>query len=247
MILKGKNAIVTGANRGIGKAIVECFATEGANIWAFARRKDVEFENSLKELAETNGVWIEPVYFDLTNEKDMRLAIQTVFREKKSIDVLVNNAGICEYHPFTMTSTETMEKIMNTNYFAPLSLTQMISRKMGKGSTGSIIFLSSISGLRGEYGTAAYGGSKAAVAHAVKTLSLEFAKQNIRVNGVAPGMVDTDMKKLADEKTWNNLIQQVYLKREADPMEIANVVAFLASDKSGYIDGQIIRVDGGMQ
>lgn len=245
-MLSGKNAVITGARKGIGFATVRVFAENGANVWACARSKNEEFEKKLQGIAETYGVWIKPVYFDITDENQTREAAQSIFREKEKIDILVNNAGEAEYAAFSMLSMKNLKKMFDTNYFSQMALTQLFLRRMSRNNSSSIIFLSSIAGLTAEDANLAYGGSKAAVAHATKILSRELAKQNIRVNAVAPGMVETDMKNKADPEYWEYLIQKTNLKRPAEPREIANVIAFLASDLSGYITGQIIRVDGGM-
>lgn len=246
MLLEGKNAIITGARRGIGKATIEVFAKNGANIWACARKQDSEFEHYLAMLAEENGVWIEPIYFDLTDEIQTKQAAQSIIKTKKPINILVNNAGEAQYDMFAMLPMDHLRHMLECNYIAPLRFTQMIIRRMMRNDGGAIVFLSSMAGLRAEQSNLAYGGSKAAIAHAVAVLSRELAPNHIRVNAVAPGMVDTDMKNRADENYWNMLIASTYLKRVAAPEEIANVISFLASDLSSYITGQVIRADGGM-
>lgn len=246
MILKDKNAIITGARRGIGKATVEVFAKEGANVWACARSFDPDFEHEMAKIAEQYGVLIEPIYFDLVDEMQTKQAVQSIIKSKRPIDILVNNAGVAQYDMFSMLPMEHLRQMMECNYFAPLRFTQLIARRMMRNNKGAIVFLSSVAGLRAEMSNLAYGGSKAAIAHAVGVLSRELAPNNIRVNAVAPGMVDTDMKNLADEVYWNTLISNVYLKRVAEPKEIANVIGFLASDLASYVNGQVIRVDGGM-
>lgn len=245
-MLKGKNAIITGARRGIGRAAVEVFAKNGANIWACARTEDPEFESELRRLSTAYGVWIKPVYFDLTDGQQIKAAARSIEKEKLPIDILVNNAGMVRYDGFQMLSMRTLRDMLENNYIGPLQFTQYILRRMGRDRPGAIVFLSSVAGLRPEKGNLSYGGSKAAAANAAGILSRELAPQNIRVNAVAPGMVDTDMKNMADEAHWEELIRQCDLKRMAAPEEIANVIAFLASDLSSYITGQTIRVDGGL-
>lgn len=242
-MLRGKNAIVTGASGGIGKAIVYNFAKNGANIWACAHKKDMEFENYLCDIASKCNVMIEPLYFSLNNLNEVKDIAKSIIKEKKSIDILINNAGTVQYDTFNMLKIDTLINLYEINYFGQLQFTQLISRRM---RNASIVFVSSIAGLDAVSGNIAYGGSKAAVAHAAKVLSKELARQEIRVNAVAPGMVDTSMKSKADEKVWNDLIAQTSLNRVARPEEIANVICFLASDLSSYVTGQIIRVDGGM-
>lgn len=245
-MLKGKNAIITGARGGIGRAVVEVFAKNGANIWACARKEDQEFEDEMRRISKAYGVWIKPVYFDLTDGRQMKDAVRSIEKEKLPIDILVNNAGIVKYDAFQMLPVRTLRDMLEANYIGPLQFTQYISRRMGRDRPGAIVFLSSIAGLCPEKGNLSYGGSKAAVSNAVGILGRELAVQNIRVNAVAPGMVDTDMKNAADKAHWEELIRQCDLKRMAAPEEIANVIAFLASDLSSYITGQTIRVDGGL-
>lgn len=245
-MLSGKNAIITGARRGIGRATVEVFAKNGANIWACARKEDAAFEADMAQLAEKYCIWIKPVYFEMTDETQMKQAVRQIQKEKDPVDILVNNAGEAQYDNFTMMSGKNLRRIMECNYISPLLFTQLIVRMMLRASRGSIVFLSSVAGLQAEMGNTAYGGSKAAVAHTVGVLGRELAGLNIRVNAVAPGMVDTDMKEQADEAYWESLVERVPLKRMAQPQEIANAIAFLSSDLASYITGQVIRVDGGL-
>lgn len=244
-MLNGKNIIVTGANRGIGKAVICKLASEGANIWACARTYNEKFENELKEIASKNKVFIEPVYFDLNNEEEIKGAVKTIIQTKKAIDGLVNNAGIALYNKLQFMKIEDIKNVFNNNYFSSLYLTQLLMRRMTK-NTSSIVFLSSIAGFIPEVGNIAYGGSKAAISHAVRILAKELSADGIRVNAVAPGLVDTDMKKLASEDTWKELTKSIILGRVAAPEEIANVISFLLSTQSSYINAQTIHVDGGM-
>ena len=247
MLLQGKQAIITGASGGIGLAITEEFARQGAHIWACASHCHEGFAERLQALATQYQVEIAPVYFDLTDAAAVKEAVRTIIKAKQPIDILVNNAGAAEYQPFLMLRQDALQKMMTVNFFGPLQFTQLLARRMGRQREAAIVFVSSVAGLRGESGNLAYGASKAAVAHAVKVLSRELAPSHIRVNGVAPGMVNTEMKQLADQNYWQQLVEQVYLKREAEPAEIARVIAFLASDAASYVNGQVIRVAGGLQ
>lgn len=244
-MLKGKNIIITGANGGIGRATVEEFAKNGSNVWACARSYNSNFEEFLNNVASMYDVAVTPVYFNFDNKDEVKNAVKEIVKCKKGIDGLVNNAGIARYNSFSMLSIEKMKELFEVNYFSQLYFTQLLVRRMNKESA-SIVFLSSVAGLDGIAGNIAYGTSKAAIAHAVKVLGQELAQQNIRVNALAPGMVDTSMKNLADESTWNKLIENTALKRAAHPKEIASVICFLTSDLASYITGQVIRVDGGM-
>ena len=246
-MLREKNAIITGARRGIGRAAVEVFARNGANIWACARRQDDAFEADMSALARNYGCWIKPVYFDLLDAEQTKAAVRQIRKDKQSIDIIVNNAGVVEYAPFQTMTESNLRGMLECNYIRPLLFTQMLARTMSQKG-GAIVFLSSTAGFIGDAGITAYGGSKAAVAHAVKVLSNELAGQHIRVNAVAPGLVDTDMKNAAGGGYWQEMVDNdISLNRLARPEEVANVIAFLASDLSSYITGQVIRVDGGMR
>lgn len=220
-------------------------ASEGANVWACARKKDDSFEKRLKEIASQNGTVIEPVYFELTDENQVKEAVRNIIKSKRPIDGLVNNAGIAVYNKFQMMRIEDIKNIFGTNYFSALYLTQLLMRRMIR-NTGSIVFVSSVSGFIPEVGNIAYGGSKAAVSHAVKVLAKELSSEGIRVNAVAPGLVNTDMKKHASEEAWEKLKSGIIIGRVAEPNEIANVISFLLSDQSSYMTAQTVHVDGGM-
>lgn len=245
MMLQGKNIAVTGSSRGVGMATVCKLASEGANVWACARKKDDSFEKRLKEIASQNGTVIEPVYFELTDENQVKEAVRNIIKSKRPIDGLVNNAGIAVYNKFQMMRIDDIKNIFGTNYFSALYLTQLLMRRMTR-NTGSIVFVSSVSGFIPEVGNIAYGGSKAAVSHAVKVLAKELSSEGIRVNAVAPGLVNTDMKKHASEEAWEKLKSGIIIGRVAEPNEIANVISFLLSDQSSYMTAQTVHVDGGM-
>ncbi len=246
-MLDGKNAIITGAKRGIGRATVEVFAQYGANIWACARRQDDNFERDMQSVAEKYGVEIWPVYFDVTNEEEVKLAIQLIRKQKKDVDVLANIAGIVgDKTSFPMSSIEGMRDVMNTNFFAVTLLTQYVTRLMIRKSKGSIIYVSSIAGLDGTPAQYGYAASKSALIGAMKNLAREVADNNIRVNVVAPGMIATDMGAEIGEDLKKEMLSRVIMKRMGNSKEVANVIAFLGSDLSSYMTAQVIRVDGGV-
>lgn len=247
MLLQGKNAVITGARRGIGRATVETFAAEGSNIWACARKKDAAFESDMRRVEEKYGIEIWPLYFDVTNETEMKQAVQTIHKQKMSVDILVNVAGIVEDSTnFQMTSIDKMKHVMDVNHFAVALLTQYISRLMSRQKHGSIINVASIAGIDGAPAQYDYVTSKAAVIGATKYLARELAVSNIRVNAVAPGIISTDMGAQVEDSLKHEILSKVIMKRIGKAEEIANVIAFLASDMASYMTGQIIRVDGGM-
>jgi 3-oxoacyl-[acyl-carrier protein] reductase len=246
-MLQGKNAVITGAKGGIGKAIVKVFAKSGANIWACARKQDDEFEVWLSYLSKDNSVQIEPVYFDLSDETQLKTAAKTIMSSKRRIDVLVNNAGIiAESSSFQMTSMAKIKNVFEVNFFQQMQFTQYITRIMAKQQSGSIINISSIAALDGDPAQLEYVASKAALVGASKKLAIELGAYNIRVNAIAPGVIDTEMGNKMDSKLMERTLEKSIIKRKGSPDEIANTALFLASDLSSYLTGQVIRVDGGM-
>lgn len=244
-ILEGKNAVITGTRRGIGKATVEEFARSGANIWACARKLSVEDEAYFQEVSEKNNVWIKPVLFDLSDSDSINTAIKGIIREKESIDILVNNAGVSYGSLLSMMQISKIKELFDVNYFAQLQIIQLISRVMIRQKRGTIINLGSVSGLEVYVGNLAYGSSKAALMYATKLLAKEYAPYGIRINAVAPGTVHTDMDSARTETQMEEVIGRTALKRGAEPEEIANVISFLASDASSYMTGSVVVVDGG--
>lgn len=246
-ILANKNAIITGSRRGIGRATVEVFAGQGANVWACARKKDDFFESDMKALAQRTGTHIWPIYFDVTNEAEMKAAVQSIRKQKAAVDILVNMAGIADDSTsFLMTSIDKMRHVMDVNLFAVTQFTQYVSRLMARQNHGSIVNIASIAGIDGEPAQYEYAASKAAIIGATRNLARELASNNIRVNAIAPGMIETDMGAQIDEHLKQSILSKVIMGRMGKPEEVANVVAFIASDLAGYMTGQIIRVDGGM-
>ena len=246
MFLEKKTAVITGCNRGIGKATLEIFAENGADIFACVRKKTDEFTEVMTKLAEKTGVSITPVYFDFAESAQVKAGVQTIISSKKQIDILVNNAGLASGSLFQMTSLKDLKKLFEINFFSLILFTQGISRYMSRYKTGSIINIASTAGLIGDAGMTSYGSSKAALMFATKTMATELGILNIRVNAIAPSITKTDMFDQMDEKARNKLINSSALKRPAKAVEVANVALFLASDLSSFISGQVLRIDGGL-
>lgn len=246
-MLRGKCALLTGCNRGIGKAILDVFAKNGADVFAHSRKQSDVFEEHCKSLSKEYNVTIMPVYFDFNDEMAIKDGVKAIKALQKDIDILVNNVGtVNSVHSFQMTSIESMKLEFQVNFFSQLLLTQYISRIMISKKKGSIINISSCAGLDGNTGMTEYVSSKAAIIGATKRLAIELGEYNIRVNSVAPGLTDTDMGNMMKDELAENTLSKLIIKRKAKPSEIAEAVLFLASDMSSYITGQVLRVDGGM-
>ena len=246
-MLKGKTAFITGTNRGIGNVILEEFAKNGANVIAHARKETLEFVHMISNFSKKYGVEIIPIYFDMADTSAIKEKIRaSIVNKKIKIDILVNSAGVAHGGLFQMTPISKIKDIFNINFFSQLELTQSLLRYMGRSGGGSVIFMSSVLGLDVKIGECAYGTSKAAIAFFGKTLALEVAPLNIRVNTIAPGLINTEMAGEMDKNFSQKLIEDCAMKRKGLPIEVAQTAVFLASEKSSYITGQVIRVDGGL-
>ena len=244
--LKNKNVIITGCNKGIGKATLEDFAKYGANIFACVRSNSSEFKKFISTLKKKYKVKIYVIKLDLLKKSSISNCVNEIYKINKNIDILVNNAGMLFNSLFQMTSEKQLQEMFQVNYFSQVYLTQIISRGMTKNKTGNIIFVSSTSGINGDYGRFAYSSSKAAILSTVKTLSKELSNYNIRVNAISPGLTETDlMLSNTKEDILKSEIEKISLKRIASTNEIADIILFLASEKSSYINGQNIVADGG--
>lgn len=244
-MLKGKNAIVTGSNRGIGRAIVEKFAENGANVWACCRKENFEFEKDMATLSDKYGVWIKPVYFELDKEDSIKGGLQIIFDDKKPINILVNNAGVTAEGLLNQVSVDSIRQVFEINFFSQLVMIQKVSKKMIINRGGVIINMASIAGMMPLPGRTAYGGSKAAVIWMTQSQARELAPFHIRVNAMAPGTIDTDMIKHYTDEQISQFAADACERRIGTAEEVAKVALFLASDQSSFVNGQIIRVDGG--
>ncbi|MDR3246400.1 MAG: SDR family oxidoreductase [Prevotellaceae bacterium] len=244
--LENKTALITGCSRGIGKAIMHLFAKEGASIVACARKETLELTQDYETLRQTHKIRVFPLYFDMSSDEEIKEAMKQLYALKINVDVLVNNAGMAIGGLLAFTKMSDLKATFQINYFAQVLITQYISKLMSKKRNGSIINIASILGLDSLAGGTVYGASKAALIVFTKSLAKELGALNIRVNAIAPGLVDTDMAQLMEKKSYESIVSNSAFKRLGTPEEITKAVLFLASDDSSYITGQIIRIDGGM-
>lgn len=244
-LLKNKNAIITGANKGIGHAIVEKMASEGANIWACTRTVNDVFLSDMSDIASKYNVTIKPICMKLDSEKDIQDGVRQICNSKCSIDILINNAGVGHAGGFGMTREQDLYNVFSINTFAPMILSKLVSRKMMRQHEGVIVNVASIAGIDASAGNCIYGPSKAALISFTRCFSSEMAEYGIRVNAVAPGPVDTDMVEIFADVAKEHLFHRTPVERLAQPEEIADVITFLASSQARFVNGQVIRVDGG--
>jgi len=242
--LNNKVAIVTGASRGIGKAVAEAVANAGAHVVCASRS-----ENELKEFSNNlNDRGLSSSYFgcDVSNLENFKKLTDDTISKYESIDILVNNAGITKDGLIMRMSESDWDQVINVNLKGVFNGIKSVTRQMMKQKHGRIINISSIVGLIGNPGQANYAASKSGVIGLGKAVSKELASRNITVNTIAPGYIETDMVENIDEKSKEKLLNQIPLGRIGSPEEIAATVLYLASDEAGYVSGQTIAVDGGM-
>lgn len=244
--LENKTALITGCNRGIGKAILEAVVREGASVIACTRVIDDDLLLFYSSLEKEYSVKVYPIQVDMMDEDSVKTAIKEICAYKLPIHILVNNAGVACFDGLMKLSSETLKSVFQVNYFSPLLLLKGVVMPMMKAKGASVINITSVAGMDGTIGNCSYGASKASMILATKTLSKELAKAKVRVNAVAPSIVTTDMSASINDEVLNQQLSVTALGRPSTPDEIAKVVVFLASDESSYITGQIIRVDGGM-
>ena len=240
-----KNAIITGSNRGIGAVLLEELTGKGYNVWACARKPYPVFEARIKELAEKYGVWIKPVYFELSNEEEIKAGIKSIMSDKRPIDLLVNNAGMPFGGLMTMTPIAKLREVFEVNYFSQILMMQLVSRAMMRQKSGCIINMASVGGIETNPGYLAYGSSKAALIWATKCTAKELGPYGIRVNAIAPGFTDTSMGHFNKEEELSKMIEKTSLRRMATPEEIAKGVVYLASDDASFVTGHVLVIDGG--
>tara|TARA_Y100001968_G_scaffold210745_1_gene193954 strand:+ start:406 stop:1158 length:753 start_codon:yes stop_codon:yes gene_type:complete len=241
--LEGQTALVTGASRGIGKAIAICLAKEGAEV-IINYSSSLENANKVVSEIKSSGGKAYPLQADISNEHSVNELIKTVLDKNKKIDVLVNNAGITKDGLLMRMKTDDWQKVLDLNLSGVFYCTRAISRQMLKQKKGRIINITSVVGLMGNPGQANYSAAKAGVVGLTQSSAKEFASRGITVNAVAPGFISTDMTK---DLNSDVILSAIPLGRFGNPEDVAGVVRFLAADPAAaYITGQTIQVDGGM-
>ena len=244
--LENKVCIITGAAQGIGKSIAEGFASDGAIVYA-CDRADGTMDEWAKVCSEKYDTSVHPLYFDVTDAASVKSAFMSVFKKEGRIDALVNNAGVVFNKKIGMILRPETELMFRVNVIAVIEMVQLASRLMARGQGGSIVNIASVTAVLGSPGQSAYSATKGAIISFTKSAAKELAPQGIRVNAVAPGIVKTErFSELYEEsgEKIDNRIQKIALGRLGTPDDVANACAFLVSDRSSYISGQILGVDG---
>lgn len=244
-MLAGKVALVTGASRGIGKAIACKLAREGAKV-IINYNGSKEKAEAVKSEIEAAGGQAEVYQCDVSDYTACETFIQTVIKEEGSLDILVNNAGITKDGLLMKMSEEDFDKVLDTNLKGAFNTIRFASRQMLKQKSGRIINMSSVVGVSGNAGQANYAASKAGVIGLTKAAARELASRGITVNAIAPGFIETDMTDVLSDKVKEASEAQIPLGHFGKPEDVAAAAAFLASEEAGYITGQVLHVDGGM-
>ncbi|UOE92874.1 3-oxoacyl-[acyl-carrier-protein] reductase [Alkalihalobacillus sp. LMS39] len=245
MILKGKTALVTGASRGIGKAVALDLAKQGANVcvnYAGSKEKAEQVVAQIKEL----GVESIAIQADVSNSDEVQTMVKEVVSTFGTVDILVNNAGITRDTLVMRMKEEDWDAVIDTNLKGVFLCAKAVMRQMMKQRYGRIINVASVVGVLGNAGQANYVAAKAGVIGLTKSLARELANRNITVNAVAPGFIETDMTDKLPEDVKEGLLQQIPLSSLGKPEHVAHAIRFLASDEAEYMTGQTLHVDGGM-
>ena len=244
-MLTGKIAVVTGASRGIGRAIAIKLAAEGATVIVNYNGSE-EKAKEVKQEIEISGGNAAIYQCDVSDYGKCETFIQDIIKEYGKIDILVNNAGITKDGLLMKMSEEDFDKVISTNLKGAFNTTRFVSRQMLKQREGRIINMSSVVGVTGNAGQVNYAASKAGIIGLTKSAARELASRGVTVNAVAPGFIETDMTEVLPEKVKEASIGQIPLGKFGQPEQVAAAVAFLASEEGGYITGQVLHVDGGM-
>ena len=242
-----KVVCITGADGGIGREITKKFAEEGATLILTSIADTSAFADFVSELKSEHKVEVYPFFFDLSDEEAIKEGLKSIKALKLKINVLINNAGMPHLAILPFTKMSDVKKVFQVNYFAQLQITQSLLGSIVKDGSGVILNAASIAGIDGDPGNAVYGATKASMILLTKVLSKELAASKIRVNAVAPGLTSTPFADAMGDKAKASMEQISSMGRMAIPKEIANTYFFLASEEASFINGQVIRVDGGVR
>ncbi|MCZ6757956.1 MAG: 3-oxoacyl-[acyl-carrier-protein] reductase [Bacteroidetes bacterium] len=243
--LEGKNVLITGGSRGIGKSIVEAFAAEGARV-AFTYRSSTELANALTESIKKQGAEAMCIQGDAADAEVAETSVSRVLSEWETLDILVNNAGITRDNLMLRSTEEDWDAVLDTNLKSVYNYCKAVYRPMMKQRAGRIINMSSVVGVMGNPGQTNYAASKAGIIGLSKSLAKELGRRGITVNVVAPGFVSTEMTKAISKEAQEAMLGAVPVGKAATPDDVANAVLFLASDRAAYITGHVLHVDGGL-
>ena len=244
-LLEGKVALITGASKGIGKAIAQKFAEQGAQV-AFTYLSSVEKGQALEQELQQTGGQVKGYRSDASNHEAAVELVNQVIKDFGRLDILVNNAGITKDGLLMRMSEEQWDRVIEVNLKSVFNLTKASMRQMMKQRAGSIINITSVVGIRGNAGQSNYAASKAGIIGFTKSIALELGSRNIRSNAIAPGFIETEMTGELDQKVVDEWKQDIPLKRAGATNEVADCAVFLGSDMSSYMSGQVLQVDGGM-
>ena len=244
-LVQNKVVLVTGASRGIGKAIATSFAKAGAHV-AFTYLSSVEKGEALEKELLSFGIKAKGYRSDASQYDESEELVEAVLADFQTIDILINNAGITKDGLLMRMSEEQWDEVINTNLRSAFNLTKAVQKPMLKARSGSIINMSSVVGVKGNAGQSNYAASKAGLIGFTKSIAAELGSRNIRCNSIAPGFIETEMTGELNEATVEEWKKAIPLKRGGEANEVANVCLFLASDLSSYVTGQTIQVDGGL-
>lgn len=245
MTLSNQTALITGASRGIGRATALLFASEGCDI-AFTYLHSETSAQSLKAEIESLGVRCLAIQADAADFAKAHEVVEMVIKEWSKIDILINNAGATRDALVMRMREEQWDEVINANLKSAFNYIQAVSPIMVRQRSGSIISMSSVVGLNGNPGQANYAASKAGIIALTKSVAKELGSRNVRVNAIAPGCIDTEMTSVLSESSKEAILKMIPMGRVGAPEEVAQVALFLASDKSSYISGQVIQVNGAM-